>query len=298
MPLQKKFYADDSVDGAKLLFLNNQALRAKNNGGSAVDIMKLDASDILQLLQMPRVSSDASNDNELVRKSQMDTGLGLKEASANKGAASGYCPLGADTKVATAYLPDSVVGQVEYQGTWNASTNSPALSNSGGGGSKGHYHKVATAGTSSVDGIAEWAVGDWIIHNGTVWEKVDNTDQVSSVAGKQGAVTLDTDDVSEAANLYHTAQRARDAISFNKESNTLDGTDITNQYVDLGFEIKSDSLFAAHKDGLVGLEGYHYTLSLEGGVTRVTFAGPWATSGSEELIATNVLYFKYMKKSA
>jgi limonene-1,2-epoxide hydrolase len=49
-------------------------------------------------------------------------------------------------------------------------------------GTKGWYYKVATAGTTSIDGIADWAVGDWIVYNGTVWDKVDNTD---TAFGKQ-----------------------------------------------------------------------------------------------------------------
>lgn len=77
-------------------------------------------------------------------------------------------------------------GFVEYQGTWNASTNSPSLSSSIG--IKGYYYVVSTSGTTDINGISDWNVTDWIIYNGTVWEKVDNTDEVLSVFGKTGTI--------------------------------------------------------------------------------------------------------------
>lgn len=67
-----------------------------------------------------------------------------------------------------------LAGGVIYQGTWNASTNTPALAS--GVGTKGYYYVVAVAGTTNLDGITDWEAGDWAIYNGTAWEKVDNTD--------------------------------------------------------------------------------------------------------------------------
>lgn len=83
---------------------------------------------------------------------------------------------------------NGLLGGAIYQGIWNASTNSPSLAS--GVGTKGYYYVVSVAGSTSIDGINDWAVGDWIIFNGTVWNKVDNTDAVSSVNGSIGAVSL------------------------------------------------------------------------------------------------------------
>jgi len=71
------------------------------------------------------------------------------------------------------------VGAVTYKGTWNANSNSPALSS--GTGTQGDYYVVNVAGSTNLDGITDWQVGDWAIFNGTVWQKVDNTDAVTSV---------------------------------------------------------------------------------------------------------------------
>lgn len=61
-------------------------------------------------------------------------------------------------------------GGVVYQGTWNASTNVPTLTS--GVGIKGYYYLVSVAGSTNLDGISTWNVGDWAVFDGTVWERV------------------------------------------------------------------------------------------------------------------------------
>jgi len=107
------------------------------------------------------------------------------------GAANGVAGLGADGKVPTAQLPDVAIGGLNYQGTWNASTNTPTIPTASSS-NKGFYYKVATAGVTSVSGITDWKVGDWIVSNGSAWDKIDNTDSVSSVNGATGAVSITT----------------------------------------------------------------------------------------------------------
>lgn len=55
------------------------------------------------------------------------------------------------------------------QGTWNATTNSPALAS--GVGVLGNFYTVATAGTTTLDGINSWAVNDIVAFNGLQWVK-------------------------------------------------------------------------------------------------------------------------------
>jgi len=83
--------------------------------------------------------------------------------------------LGGTTKYVTrANLVGGLIGAVIYQGVWNASTNVPALAT--GAGTKGFYYKVSVDGATNLDGIVDWKVNDWVIYNGTAWEKVDNTE--------------------------------------------------------------------------------------------------------------------------
>ena len=55
-----------------------------------------------------------------------------------------------------------------FQGNWNALTNSPAIP-AASAANKDQFYRVATAGTTSIDGISSWKVGDWIWSTGTVW---------------------------------------------------------------------------------------------------------------------------------
>ena len=97
--------------------------------------------------------------------------------------------------------PLLTAGQVNYDGTWNASTNTPTLVSPPDALSKGDYYVVSAAGTQF---SISFAVGDWIISNGTAWEKVDLTDAVSSVFGRTGAVVGDSTDYS-AVGITNTA---------------------------------------------------------------------------------------------
>jgi hypothetical protein len=60
---------------------------------------------------------------------------------------------------------------VNYQGTWDASANTPTLTSSVG--TKGHYYVVSVAGSTNLNGITNWGVGDWAVFNGSVWERVE-----------------------------------------------------------------------------------------------------------------------------
>ena len=57
-----------------------------------------------------------------------------------------------------------------YQGTWNASTNTPTLISSVG--VAGYYYVVSVAGTTTLNGVSNWNVGDWAIYENGTWQKI------------------------------------------------------------------------------------------------------------------------------
>jgi len=81
-------------------------------------------------------------------------------------------------------------GGLSYQGTWNASTNSPTLSSSTG--TNGYYYIVGTAGSTNLNGITDWKVGDWLLFNGTVWQKIDQSETLQTITSTDGSVTVST----------------------------------------------------------------------------------------------------------
>ena len=120
------------------------------------------------------------------------------EYTANKNVSNGYAGLDSGGRIAFAQLPTSL-GEAWYPaGTWNAATNSPTLASSTAptGARAGAVYVVSVAGTTSLDGYAVWNVGDKALWDGTSWERIEgDSTEVTSVAGRTGAVTLTTSDI-------------------------------------------------------------------------------------------------------
>lgn len=88
-------------------------------------------------------------------------------------------------KVPTAQLPDSVLGGLKYQGTWDATTVAPTAG-------EGFYYIVSVAGTTDLDGETDWQINDWAVSNGTTWSKIDNTQSVQVVTGNSIVAPFET----------------------------------------------------------------------------------------------------------
>lgn len=73
----------------------------------------------------------------------------------------------------------NAIGALNYKGTWNASTNTPTLAS--GVGTKGDYYVVSVAGSTSLDGISNWGIGDWAVFNGTTWQRVEGGADLNGV---------------------------------------------------------------------------------------------------------------------
>jgi hypothetical protein len=76
---------------------------------------------------------------------------------------------------------DGLAGSLSFEGTWNASTDTPTLS--GTTPANGVFYIVSVAGNTNLDGITDWQVGDWAIYvdNGAgtdAWQKLDQSNEV------------------------------------------------------------------------------------------------------------------------
>ena len=120
------------------------------------------------------------------------------------------------------YLASVITGTQILQGSWNASTNTPDIT---GTTQAGYYWIVNVAGTFSLGGINSWAIGDWALKTQSGWTKILNTNSVSSVFGRTGAINAtngdyNTNQVTENTNLYYTNSRARSSISLTNTGNS------------------------------------------------------------------------------
>lgn len=115
---------------------------------------------------------------------------------------------------------NALIGGSIFQSVWNATTNTPALTSSVG--TKGYYYIVSVAGSTNLDSITDWKIGDWAIFDGTVWRKVDNTDSVSSVNSLTGAVSLDTSNVPDTLNKRYVTDAQLTVLGNTSGTNTGD----------------------------------------------------------------------------
>jgi len=363
--IQKKFIKSNAVDESKILLLNNGALRARNAADSAdIDLLKLDASNVLQLLQLPQVPSLPSANADVANKEYVDqevagavsdvTALEVRVQAIEDdyGVAGGLATLDGAGLVPSTQLPSYVDDVVEYADL----ASFPATGETG---------KIYVA--LDTNKCYRWSGSAYIyITSGAV----------DSVNGQTGVVSLDSDDVSEgSSNLYYTAARQAaieayadqaeaDAItSANSytdgeistlsaavmlldgsqamtaamdlgsqlienvadpvsaqdaatkayvdaevgaidtlvqaleaaslewqpvEKFVLDATDISNGYIDLSFLAVEHSIMAS-VDRLMIHHTDDYTVSVVGGVTRLTFVGSLVTVGQEKLAVGDVI---------
>lgn len=129
--------------------------------------------------------------------------------AAAKAAANGVASLDGTGKVPTAQLPDAVLGALKYRGGWNAATNTPDITLSA---QLGHYWLVTVAGTNDPDAAGRtFEPGDWIVYNGSAWDKIDNTEPVAStiLAGIARIATAVEANQKRAENLIVTPARMR-----------------------------------------------------------------------------------------
>jgi hypothetical protein len=115
------------------------------------------------------------------------------------------------------------VNNLQYQGTWNASTNTPALTSSVG--TAGYYYIVDVAGTTTLNGISSWGVGDWAVFSNTgVWQQI--------IGGAVGALQVANDSSSNTnynvvmsnvvSGTASTVYVDNTALTFNPITNKLD----------------------------------------------------------------------------
>lgn len=97
----------------------------------------------------------------------------------------------------------SKLGGLNYRGNWNAASNTPTLTS--GVGNRGDYYIVSIAGTTNIEGITDWQPGDWLLFNGSVWQKIDTTDEVKRDSPAfTGTPTAPTPDVNDNSNQIAT----------------------------------------------------------------------------------------------
>ena len=301
--------AGDELDGGGAFTLNQATGEeitfdlATGGAGAAVygstsDSVKIDTITLDAYGRVTDVATGATGQvNSLSTGSASTISIGGTPTVPTVAALTAAVADGAATLATGDQIYDFVTGQIanipsglSFEGNWNADTDSPDLSTATP--DNGQFWIVSVAGTTDLDGIDEWAVGDWAIYVSTGagtdgWQKVDNSSTLSGF-GATNQVTY----------WSSTGNVAGDAgFTFNPTSNalTVGGTITATGGNSTEWNTSYDNMVTAFTDSGSGT----ITLTLtqqDGGTLSTSFANPQGTmsswtikegNGTEETDVTN-----------
>jgi hypothetical protein len=233
------------------------------------------------------------------------------------GSANGVAPLNASSKIDALYLPSYVDDVLEFANLaafpvtgetekiyvaldtnktyrWSGSTYieiSPSEVNSVNG-----KTGIVTLVTDDIaESVSPAATNLWFTEARAKTAAVSDAaygagwDGVTDVAPSKNAVY---DEMQLAKGRLDVLEAIEWATPFKK---TLNGTDISNGYIDLPHEAVETNGMSAYVDRLAIHQGEDYTLSVVGGVTRITFAGDLVSPGNQQLQNGDSIYIRYQR---
>lgn len=105
------------------------------------------------------------------------------------GVIGGFAPLDSNNRIPSEYIP---LEFVRILGTWDASTNTPTLTDGDPLAVQGDAYRVVADGTQTFNGVEyDFHEGDWVVYAaGGFWFKASNGEVVTSVNGKRGDIDL------------------------------------------------------------------------------------------------------------
>ena len=169
------------TDSGTPAILSNGATPTLNSGISATEVRTLIGAGTSSSAGVTRVRGTANRISVTSGTDPIVNAITGTVTSASTNLATG-------AQIQTA-INSAVTGVLKYIGTWDAATNSPRLQS--GTGTTGEYYIVSKAGSTNLDGITDWQLGDWAVFSDLAtdaWQKVDN-----SSVGDITKVTAGTD---------------------------------------------------------------------------------------------------------
>lgn len=222
----EKAYKDNDANGVEEYDVNKE----QNIPIGSASVMKVNetvlnrgyraqASSITRMLMnhfLGRLSYNLNKVNDVVSSF-------IKTVKNYLGSANGIATLDETGRIPYSQLPESTM---EFMGTWDASTNTPTLTD--GTGRNGNFYVVSVAGTQTFGGVAiSFNVNDRIIYNGATasWTKLSSGDvrTVNSIKpDATGNITLDAPDVNAVKTINHRSPQEGTG-NINLESLSING---------------------------------------------------------------------------
>lgn len=222
----EKAYKDNDADGVEEYDVNKE----QNIPVGSASVMKVNetvlnrgyraqASSITRMLMnhfLGRISYNLNKVNDVVSSF-------IKTVKSHLGSANGIATLDETGRIPYTQLPESAM---EFMGTWDASTNTPTLTD--GTGRNGNFYVVSVAGTQTFGGVEiRFNTNDRIIYNGdtSTWTKLSSGDvrTVNNIAPDEtGNITLDATDVNAVKTINNRSPQEGTG-NINLESLSING---------------------------------------------------------------------------
>lgn len=142
------------------------------------------------------------------------------------------------------------------------------------------------ADSSKIIGVADATEASHAVNKGQLDLKIDATEKGAA----SGVAELDETGKVPASQLPSLQY----VQSVKMPAMTLSAGDVANGYIDLADEAMSGSIHV-FCDRLAILEGLDYSVSVVGGVSRLTWIGPSLAGAEEEFSEGDVIYVQYLK---
>ena len=233
------------------------------------------------------------------------------------GAANGVCPLGPDGRVPSEYAPSGIT----LVGGWDAAINDPDLA-AGAPYEDGSYWICTTAGSTDLNGITTWNVGDWVMYivdEPGNWIRVANGTTVTAVFGRTGSIVATGSDYNafydtlgaaatvqgnldtHAANFANPHAVTKTQVGLANANNTSDADKPVSNAQQAALDLKEDTANKGASNGYCELDSlqtvpasrlrYGYgNMNLSGSVAGPNIGGAWdpiTQYDQQEVLATN-----------
>jgi|CXWL01.1.fsa_nt_gi hypothetical protein len=195
--------SSDVVQGVEITKLQRELNSLNSFSGKTVNTAK----DVKPTWASTNYGS--STDSLQARSESLD--VALASFYAEKASANGVATLDAGGTIPMSQIPAAITNDLQYISGWDATANTPTLSDATG--TAGYMYAVTVGGSQDLGaGVIAFTPGDLVIHNGTIFEKVDGS-QVSAFNGRTGAVIPQSGDYTKSdvglANVDNTADTSK-----------------------------------------------------------------------------------------
>jgi hypothetical protein len=198
--------------------------------------------------------------------------------------------LGIDGKLDTSQIPSALTGAVVFKGGWDATANTPSLSN--GTGTDGYEYAITTGGTRSLGtqtGTVTYEAGGFVIYGSGIWNYTppfNNITYVTATAGthvrvngnystqETGVITLTTDATPNATTSTIVSRDASGNFAANVITASLTGNVTGNVSGNAGSV--SNGVYTTGDQIIGGTKTF--TSTINGTITTATYATAFNTS--------------------